>query len=495
MIHRIALRFAALAACVYLAPAVGQELLIEHVTVISAERPQPLADSNVLVRDGRIVSVSTQTPAISPKTVRLDGTGKFLTPGLMDSHVHVSEVPGINFGPNAQLEPLRAAYFRQQPRSYLYFGVTQLLDPANRPEEIATFRAQPEHPDLFRCGAAPVLNGYPAVFAPVPVRYRLMPDYIFEPANKDALPKGADPAAHTPEAVVARIAASGALCVKIFIEDGFADASIWPILSPATIRRVRDAAHQRGLILMAHANALDMQRIAIEAQVDVLAHGLWNWTHVKDISGVPEPIATHLRKVHELKIGWQPTMRVMAGTQELFVPGTLDNPEYRKVVPKALLDWYRTDAGQWFKQEMRKEYGGAPDEKIARGQWEAEEMGMRATRYLYELGHPLLLGSDTPSAPTYGNQPGYDTYREMQLMAKAGIPLKGIFEAATINNARQFRLDKDYGTVEPHKIANLLLLDANPLENLDAFNRIDKIILRGKVLARADLAADAAKQE
>jgi imidazolonepropionase-like amidohydrolase len=115
--------------------------------------------------------------------------------------------------------------------------------------------------------------------------------------------------------------------------------------------------------------------------------------------------------------------------------------------------------------------------------------GMRATKYLNDLGHPLLLGSDTPSAPTFGNQPGYDTYREMRMMAQSGIPLPAIFRAATVNNARQFRLEKDYGTVETGKVANLLLLTENPLETMRAWTSIDKIILHGNVIKRESLAA------
>jgi imidazolonepropionase-like amidohydrolase len=118
---------------------------------------------------------------------------------------------------------------------------------------------------------------------------------------------------------------------------------------------------------------------------------------------------------------------------------------------------------------------------------------MRALRHLYELGQPMLLGSDTPSAPTYANQPGYDTYKEMQMMARAGIPLSAIFAAGTINNARQLGLDRDYGTVEKGKIANLLLLSANPLADLAAWTKIDTVILRGEPIARESLAADALK--
>jgi imidazolonepropionase-like amidohydrolase len=140
---------------------------------------------------------------------------------------------------------------------------------------------------------------------------------------------------------------------------------------------------------------------------------------------------------------------------------------------------------------MRGDRGRSADMKIAHDWLAQNEQGMRALKYLYELGHPLLVGSDTPSAPTYGSQPGYDTYREMRLMAQSGIPLPAIFKAATLNNARQFGLAKDYGTIEPGKIANLLLLTANPLETMRAWTQIDKVILHGTVIERASLAADA----
>jgi imidazolonepropionase-like amidohydrolase len=118
------------------------------------------------------------------------------------------------------------------------------------------------------------------------------------------------------------------------------------------------------------------------------------------------------------------------------------------------------------------------------------EHGMRAVHYLQELGHPFLLGSDTPSSPTYGSQPGYDTYREMRLLAQSGVPLDAVFRAATLNNARRFHLEKDYGTVAVGKVANLLLLEENPLQSLRAWSQIDKVILRGAVIERESLAAD-----
>ncbi len=75
-------------------------------------------------------------------------------------------------------------------------------------------------------------------------------------------------------------------------------------------------------------------------------------------------------------------------------------------------------------------------------------------------------------------------------MADAGVSLDAILAAATINNARQFHMDKDYGTVEVGKVANLLLLKQNPLTTVDAWSNIHQVILHGDVFERADFAAD-----
>ena len=469
----------------------GAELVIEHVNVISAQHSSAQLDRNVLIRDGRIVAIDSKSIA-TPGAVRIDGRGKFLTPGIMDSHVHLGEAPGLPHSTDdTTLNSLRDAYARQLPRSYLYYGVTQVQDLLSMPERLNEFDAQPQHPDLFRCAAAVVFDGYPAVFLDATIRYRLLPDYIYEPANAAShpLPQGADAAQHTPEAIVDRLAATGTRCIKIFIEDGFGSDSGWPMMSTDTLKRVRVATRKHGLILIAHANAIDMQRIAVAAGVDVIAHGLWNWNEHSTLNGVPAAIATHLREIHARNIGYQPTLRVMAGLSDLFREDTLKDPAYAKVIPAPLLQWYGTPAGQWYKETMRRDLGGVPDMQAMHTLLKVGSQGMRAAKYLHDLGHPLLLASDTPAEPTFGNQPGYDTYREMRMMAQSGIPLASIFRAATINNARQFGLEKDYGSIEPGKIANLLLLTANPLETISAWDNIERIILRGTAIKRESLVA------
>ena len=144
---------------------------------------------------------------------------------------------------------------------------------------------------------------------------------------------------------------------------------------------------------------------------------------------------------------------------------------------------------QWFRQELQQDFGDAPASVAAAAFQTGSRRGASAAFYLHQLGHPLLLASDTPSSPTYAHQPGYGTYLEIQAMAAAGISLQAIFEAATINNARWLKLEHDFGTVSKGKVANLLLLKENPLQHSRNWDSIEQVIVHGVALPRASLAA------
>jgi imidazolonepropionase-like amidohydrolase len=105
-------------------------------------------------------------------------------------------------------------------------------------------------------------------------------------------------------------------------------------------------------------------------------------------------------------------------------------------------------------------------------------------------GARILFGTDTPSAPTYANLPGLNGWREMEHMLDAGMTPLQIFRAATIVNAEALGLDREIGTVEPGKRANLLLVRKDPTQTVDAYDDIVKVILRGRVIDRAELAAN-----
>jgi imidazolonepropionase-like amidohydrolase len=77
----------------------------------------------------------------------------------------------------------------------------------------------------------------------------------------------------------------------------------------------------------------------------------------------------------------------------------------------------------------------------------------------------------------------------MQAWARGGVPLDAIFRAATLDNARAFGLQDEVGSVTVGKLANLLLLDKNPLEDLTAYDAIETVILHGRALRRSALRA------
>jgi len=110
--------------------------------------------------------------------------------------------------------------------------------------------------------------------------------------------------------------------------------------------------------------------------------------------------------------------------------------------------------------------------------------------YLAGKDANFLFGTDTPSAPTYGNLPGLNGYLEMQQLQRAGLSLEQIFRAATINNAREFKLESQLGTIEPGKIANLVLLKESPLESVDAYDSIVTVWIHGRPASRDSLAAN-----
>ncbi len=72
-------------------------------------------------------------------------------------------------------------------------------------------------------------------------------------------------------------------------------------------------------------------------------------------------------------------------------------------------------------------------------------------------------------------------------MREAGMPLSKILLSATMNNAKAFKLDDSIGSLAIGKKANMILLTKNPLEEIEAYNAIDKVVIGGKVIARQDL--------
>ncbi len=458
-------------------------VLIENVTIVSSHLQAPKSHMNVVLDGGRITEVTERN--VTSFDLKIDGKGKFLTPGIMDSHAHVSSIPGMGFGvePMAIKHPnIVRSYFVQQPKSFLYYGVTQILDP-NPGINFKHFTSAPDHPDYFRCEVITSKDTFPYVEKTDDLS-RSMFTYIID---EGAL-EGAENSA---ESIVQKIAQSGASCIKLYFEDGYGDANQWPVFSAKTLKRIKTSADKMNLLILAHANALDMQQLALAANADVIAHGMWNWGKYSREKNVSEEMSATLDRMILNKVGYMPTQRVIAGLGEVMLPNVVDSPEFSRVTPKVLIDWYKTSQAQWFKEELRIGFDGMPDESISDVfLYGRIGKGNKVIKYLSLSKYPILLASDFPGSPSFANQPGLTTFQEMKAMVIAGLSLEEVLAAATINNAKQFNIDKDYGSVEEGKIANLLLLKNNPLVSIESWDSIETIFLHGKPIARGELALD-----
>jgi len=474
---------------------------ISNVSILSPENLDHPSTGTVVIENGHILRIDRTSTAPKPPAgaTVISGKGQYLIPGLIDSHVHLASVPGMGSAQEQGKAQMLESYFRQLPRSYLYYGYTTLVDLIVFDRKILqNFRQAPLHPDLYDCGEAlPIANGYPMSFSPPAERFKNYPNFIYDPAQAASIPTEYKPEDHTPTADVARVKASGAICVKTFFERGFADNFKLPVITPEMLAEIRSASAQSGLLLFIHANSYEAQKVALNGNVDFIAHGMWHWKdHERSLDKepqVPAEIRATLDQIAAAKIGYQPTIQVLEGERVYFEPEYLNSPALAKVVPQELLAWFKTPEGHWFGNLINEDK--LPDERFRQIYDEGPLREVRqATTYLAQKNAYFTFGTDTPSSPTYGNLPGLNGYLEMQQLHNAGLSLTQIFQAATINNAHKLKLDAQLGTIEPGKTANLLLLSKSPLESLDAYDSITTIFLHGQPIPRDHLVANSTKQ-
>ena len=465
---------------------------ITDVFIVSPESLAHIEKGSVLIENGRITRVDRSQGQKRPgRATVISGKGQYLIPGLIDSHAHLASVPGMTFDQSDSKQKMVEEYYKQLPRSYLYFGYTTLVDlVVLRPQVMEHFRQAPLHPDLYDCGGSlPFANGYPMSFLPPATRFKPFPNFIYDAKHADRIPAEYKPEDHTPAADVARVKSSGAICVKTYFERGFADDKNLPVMGPDILAEIRKAATRDGLVLMMHANGFEAQKFAADGDVDVIAHGMWHWGELDKRTELPDEIKRLLDRIVDKRIGYQPTMQVLYGEMVYFDPEYLKMDDVAKVTPKEMLEWFQSPEGKWFGKELNED--GAPDATMFKGyeQGPLRRVG-QVVAYLAGKNANFVFGTDTPSSPTYGNLPGLNGYLEMKQLQKAGMSLAQIFRAATINNAREFKLESQLGTIEPGRIANLVLMRKSPLESVEAYDSITTVWVHGKAVSRDDLAVN-----
>ncbi|WP_422996403.1 amidohydrolase family protein [Undibacterium sp. Di24W] len=478
----------------------ADSLLIKQVRIINSVsdgQAKISKVSDVLIRDGKIQAIAPNLSRHASKaTAQIDGRGRFLIPGLIDSHVHLDGVPGYAGDDSkdaAMLQEARA----QMPRSYAYFGFTTVLDLTGDAGFIAKWNAQPAGPQAHFCTPVTIPNGYPASWMDKDLQFQVPATkyMLFDPAQPNVYPANFKTDDHTPQAVVNAAKQDGANCIKVFYETGFGPKKNLPVPSVALIQEVVKQAKHLKMPVYLHGNSQASYEFALKAGVTTLVHGMWheaknveqfaNQTRLKQIAD----------EIAQAGISVQPTMQVLYGEHEELNPDFFKNPMVAQAIPQRLMAWYQTDAGQWMKNILAEDFEPATKtpaelyQSVKTMYQKPLSTVRRMTAELHQQGAKMLFGSDTPSGPFYTQFPGINGRWEMDRWLEAGMSLPELFSALTMKNARALGLEKTIGSVEVGKQADLLLLTTNPLLDVRAYDTIEQVILRGKAHQRAVLSA------
>lgn len=424
------------------AAAQGGVTVFRDVNVVPMDDDEVLTGQSVVVRDGRIAQIGpVASVAVPSGAAVVDGTGKYLLPGLAEMHAHIPT-------PQGGQEAVDRTLFL-----YLAGGVT-------------TIRGMLGHPSHLV------------------LRERSRNNAILAPRIITSGPSFSGGSASDP--------AAAAAMVRRQKEEGYDFLKLHPGLSRPVFDAIVEAADDADIPFAGHVSAevglgraLEAEYASIDhldAYVEALAGHMdgfagvnagffgFNLTDRAD-EGRIEELA---RATREAEVWNVPTQSLMESLASPIPPEEMARwPEMRYMPPQTVAQWverkrdFQTDAG--YTPERAQRY---------------LELRRRLILALHEEGAGLVLGSD---APQWWNVPGFSARRELEYMVTAGLTPFEALEMATINAAEYFDAEDEWGTIATGRVADLLLLDANPLDDIRNLWRQSGVMVRGRFLSAEEI--------
>lgn len=420
-------------------PAFAQVTALTGATVIGAGQA-PIPDAVVIIEGSRIARVgpAAGTP-VPPGATVVDVRGKFVMPGLIDMHNHV-QVGGFRRGQNPRI-PLSLL---------LAYGVTTVFNPSISTKELAELRT------LTAGDAAP----FPRVFSAGPIVS------VKGDIGRLAVDGSAPESPADARAAVKALKAAGVDAIKVSRDDvSWAMRFTVPVMPAPVLAALVDEAHREGLKVFVHAPLLDHAKAALRAGADGLLHGIVD-------RAVDQELIDLLTKNRAFYV---PTLAMFEAVGDMSAWGRRQSRDDGRQLVAGLADAFASGA-------EGKRFAAMFDNTA----FVKDRMAiLRANvKRVADAGIPVVMGTDTGF---YGVISGVSSQIEVALMAEAGLTADAALRAATINAARMLGRDTDLGSIEAGKLADLLVLDANPLDNVGNLRQIYRVVRGGAVLDPAQL--------
>ncbi len=423
--------------------------LFTHVNVFDGE--QPLGPRDVLVRNDRIEAVAPAGTITAPDATRIDGTGKTLLPGLIDSHAHL-ETSG------EALWDLGLPDLESIAQAYVYAGVTGALILQGGKDQ---FEVQ-EEAERGKLVAPRMLIAGPRLTAPDGFPLSTIRALLPWPIDRLAT-RNIRTAATVEEAreVVDSIAEEFSPPLLKVTSDEIPLGT--PKLPGEVLAAAIQRAKERKMRSVAHIGAPEDVMIAAEAGLDLFAHPPSGGLLTDE----------QLARLKELRIPFVTTLRYLTAPQDIASDG--GTALEREVMhPKTLALFAHPPKDFEFPGKSSREEFEAFTHRLM-------DTLRRNVRRLHEVGVPLFIGTDA-SAP--GVIPGAGIHRELALLVSLGFTPAEALRAATSAPADFMDPARSFGRIAPGQRADLLLVRGDPLTRIEATADIDMVFKDGVALER-----------
>lgn len=429
-------------------------------TLIDGRGGAVLSNASVVIRGDRIVCAGTRAACPTPAGAEvLDLSGRWIMPGLVDAHVHYSQTGWADGRPDAldmrQRFPYDSTIARLRDpkpfwRSYLCSGVTATFDVGGFPWTWGLRGAAEASPNAPHVAAAgPLLS--------------TRDHWLNMPGERQFLHIGSDSAV---DAGARYLVLNGTTAVKVWFlaRGGAPDTATWR----ARILRAGEQARRAGVPLIVHATNLWAAQQAVDAGAKLLVHGVSD-REVDD---------AFLRGARAAGTVYTPTLIVSDGYRQLRARRfAAEGNDLRCVDPATRAKAFLTDS-----------LPGRPDDaQLARVREQATTaFALDAANLMkvHRAGIPIAMGTDAGNPLTLH---GPSVFLEMEALQRAGLTPMEVIVASTRNGALAMGRLADFGTIETGKLADLVVLSANPATDIANARRIELVVRAGVVHRRRDL--------